>query len=207
MKHTELNEESDCATPNHNWTMENLTDYVKRCFKNKGDMADQLAFIGRKSAVELFRAGCALHFMREKLKIKSAYVKWLEDAGIPRTTAHEAIQLFYKAKLEKAVEAMTITKAKTHFGVVKSKPKKSSVPKKQGDDGIDSAAAHRDNDTRADMYLLAMSKRLSEVVQWDRSDLDVKHLDRLARHCIKLLSDFLLKSEKTSEKRNATHAA
>ena len=177
------------ATPNHNWNLEQLTSYVKDCLKCRDEMNEDLAALGRKSAVELFRAGRALHFIREKLKVQNAYIKWLEDIGVARTTAHEAIKLYYKAKKESALEKMTITEAKIKFGVTKSKPSKSSVPNNKKKDGTDvEAGTPFADDTKADTWLLAMAKRLPEVAQWDRSDLDAQHLDRLARHCIRARS-------------------
>jgi hypothetical protein len=204
MNQTASKAESQRATPNHNWTLEKLTDYVTDCFKCRDEMNDHLAAIGRKSTVELFRAGHALDVIREKLKADKAYVQWLEDNGIARTTAHDAIKLYYKAKTESAVEKLTITEAKIKFGVTKAKPKKLAVAKRPKDEDQGQSEEERPAElTRADEVLVRIAVTLEEVVQWDRSDLDPIRLDKFARRCITLLNAFLLKRTVSGTKKNS----
>lgn len=213
MKQTASKGKPQCATPDHNWNLEQLTDYVTGCFTTQSEMKEDLAAIGRKSTVELFRAGHALHFIREKLKADKAYVQWLEDKSIARTTAHDAIKLYYKAKTEIAVEKLTITEAKVKFGITKAKPKNTAVPKRptSKDQGPADGERHVEL-TKADTVLVVMAKKLEEVVRWDRSDLDPMRLDKFARRCITLLNDFLFKKtvanpKKLSKKRRTNNAA
>jgi len=185
--------------PNANWTLEQLTEYVRSCIKSRDDMTKQVISLRAKSAVEIFRAGQALQIIRDKLKAQKAYVQWLEDEGICRTTAHEAIKLVANAKTEKAVEKMAITEAKELFGVIKPKSEKSAnSANKQRNAGSDETSDVVDDDadlneiTRVDEVLLAMKRRLQEVVQWDRSDMNADDLDRTARNCIDILNVFLI---------------
>jgi len=87
MKNTELKGESHRATPDHNWTLEMLTAYVKERFTTHSDMREDLAALARRSAVELFKAGRALHFLRDKLKAQVAWEQWLKDNDIAKGTA------------------------------------------------------------------------------------------------------------------------
>ena len=179
--------------PNANWNLEQLTEYVRSCLKSRDDMNDQLTAVGRRSAVELFRAGHALHLLRLKLKVKNGYVQWLKNEKIARTTAHEATKLYLKAKTEQAVERFTITEAKIKFGFVKAKPKKTSDAKQRKDVKHDPEESQTLEIIRADQCLYIIKRKLQDVVQWDRSDLDPDELDRLANQCIQLLNAFVIK--------------
>ena len=175
-------------------------------------MTEQLVAVGRRSTVELFRAGRALHFLRDKLKADNAYVKWLEDNDIARTTAHDAIKLYCKAKSESAVEKLTITEAKVTFGISKARKKSKPIAPKPSKEGDDASQEDGPPDfTKADTVLVVMAKKLEEVVNWDRTDLDPVRLDGLARRCIDLLRAFLQKAEvpgqkSESKKPKVTHA-
>lgn len=219
MKQTASNSEPHRATPNHNWTQEKLTEYVKECFISRDDMNEQLAFIGRRSSVELFRAGYALHLLRDKLKVTGGWEQCLKDNSIPKVTAFEAIRLYYKAKklwkdaAESEVGKMTITAAKVKLGVIKEKQKtKSGVPGKPKDKGEkESGGQPKEPLPKVDTMLVIIAKKLTDVSEWDRSDLDPERLDKLARQCIKLLGSFLLKKtvpmKKTPKTRKVQHAA
>ncbi len=200
------------SIPDRNWALEKLTPYIRERLKTRVDILVQLAALGRQSAVELFRAGRALHFVREKLKVDSAYCQWLEDNDIARTTAHEAIKLFYNAKTEEAVAGMTVTEAKITYRVIKKKgTPKLRVPKKHKEaEAVEPNGNHPAQITRANEYLVAMFSKLEQVVTWDRSDLDAKQLDELARRCIQLLNTFLLDeptNKKVASKRTLAHVA
>lgn len=206
--------------PDKNWTSEQLTKYVKQNLQDRDDMKEQLAAIGRNSAVALFRAGHGLQVLRDKLKINSAWEQTLTDEGIGKGTANEAIRLYNKAAArwkgaaETELAKRTITEAKVELGVVKNKKvPKLGVPKGQNEQVRDAAKADRPPEvTRADEYLVAMANKLDQVVKWDRSDLDAKQLDTMARRCIALLSTFLMQkqvspSKKLANKRKGDHAA
>jgi hypothetical protein len=194
-------------TPNKNWTLEQLTEYVSGCLKDHSDMEDRIISLRRTSAVELFRAGQGLHFINDKLKAKGAYGGWLKQHGIARSTAHEAIQLYYRAKTEANVAPLKITEAKEKFGIAKKKS--SSKPAASRSRRTKSSQENKPailpaEVQRADAILVVVKKKLEEIVSWDRTGLDQTRLDQVARGCIDLLSRFLLKS---TSKKGGHHAA
>lgn len=208
---------SSSDDPNKNWTLEQLTDYVRQHLNDREEMLETLAAIGRNSAIALFRAGHGLHLLRDKLKATSAWEQWLTDRQIGKGTANEAIRLYYKAtarwkgRAEVELAKRTITEAKCDLEVIGSKKEKAEATRKPKDaPGRNGKAAEDDlpiEVTRADEYLVAMAHKLEEVVNWDRGDLDANQLDQFARRCIDLLGSFLLHGKKNITKRKNTNVA
>lgn len=81
--------------------------------------------LARKQTIYIIRAGADLAEARTKLPPGLSWVKALEAANIPRTTAWEAMKLFELAGSEDAVANLTITEAKQKYGI--TKPKKTDV--------------------------------------------------------------------------------
>jgi hypothetical protein len=199
--------------PNKNSTSQQLIKFIKKHIADRQGMLETMAAVGRRSALALFLAGLGFYLLREKLKPSSAWEQTLTDNKIAKTTAYEAILLYtlatkkWGAGAEAEIAKHTITEAKVELGVVRRKGEKPR-PNRNRD------SAHPANpvlNTRADIFLAVIAKKLEEVVNWDCDDLDQQHLDKLARHCAKLLSHFFAKktapSKKTIAKRRATNVA
>ena len=202
MKHVSQGE-SQRATPNHNWTLEQLTKYVTDCFKCRTEMNDDLAALGRKSAVELFRAGRALSIAKDQLKSRGGYEHWCKENHIAKTTAFEAITLFANAKTEAAVEKMTITEAKTHFKVVKKKSSKlvaESQKSHQKPKQVDDPPPAKEPDS-VSSALAAIAQKLLIVSGWNRGKDDPQNISELADRCIGLLVSIKLTPASVSKKR------
>ena len=82
-----------------NSTVEELIAYVLERLKIREDISEQLAVVRRRSAVELFRAGHALHLLRDELKATNGFLQCLESNKICRTTAHNAMTHYYRMRL------------------------------------------------------------------------------------------------------------
>ncbi len=199
-KHTtSVKAETKSSAPNKNWSPDELVSYIEQHLRDREEMQETLASIGRKSAVALYRAGHGLQLLREKLKVNGAWEQTLRDKHIGKGTANEAIRLYgrataqWGAKAEAELAKRTITEAKVDLGITKKKKKpapKLRFPNPDVGDGNGAVAPPQV--TRADEFLVAMVKRLEEVVKWDRTDLDVHQLDAFARRCINLLETFVL---------------
>jgi hypothetical protein len=108
------------AAPSESWEMDRLTAYAVKGLEQAKALEAEANIVGRKSTVQLFRAGHALHILRGKLKGDGQWCGWLKGHGIPRTNAWEAIQLYVRAKTEEAVAELTPTQAKEKYGISKT---------------------------------------------------------------------------------------
>lgn len=93
------------------WTLLELANYIGECLAQ----AESLA---RKSTIQFFRAGQALHVAHKHFKKKREWSAWLEKVGIARTTAWEAMTLCKKAS-EEEVAIYAKDEALRRFGVRK----------------------------------------------------------------------------------------
>jgi hypothetical protein len=96
--------------PGQNWTLDDLAAYAK------GQIAES-ALQAHKSAVALFRAGCALFHIRNRCMADGhgRWTGWLRDHGLGRTTVNDAIRLFENAERPDALAGLGITEAKRKF--------------------------------------------------------------------------------------------
>ncbi len=104
-------------TPNTAWDVERLTSFAKQKLDQSSIANNQAILHAHKSAVDLFRAGCALFFLRSKCKqeAKGEWTKWLQSHGLAATTVNDAIRLYENAKTEDALASLGITEAKAKF--------------------------------------------------------------------------------------------
>jgi hypothetical protein len=114
-----INDGTENAAPDETWEIERLADYAIKGLEQAKVFEVEANLVARKSTVQLFRAGHALHILQEKLKGDSQWCSWLKEHRIPRTNAWEAIQLFIRAKTESAVTDLTPGEAKQKYGISK----------------------------------------------------------------------------------------
>jgi hypothetical protein len=109
--------------PDDSWDLETLALYAKTGLSEANRLERESIQIGRRSTLQIFRAGRALSIARRKLASEGwgKWIPWLAEHGIKRTTAWEAIELYNNAKVEKAVQNLTPSEAKRKFGVIRDK--------------------------------------------------------------------------------------
>jgi hypothetical protein len=71
--------ESENLMADAEWDLERLASYTKDRFA----IAE---FFGRKTAVQIWRAGKALLIVKEKLKAERKWTVWAEEHGLPLTS-------------------------------------------------------------------------------------------------------------------------
>ncbi len=77
----------------------------------------------RKTTLHVFEAGRALNEACQLLKSEQRWCEWLQQYGIARSTAWEAVELFRRAKKPSAIANLQITEAKIKFGIQKPREK------------------------------------------------------------------------------------
>ena len=90
--------------PNASWSEAELGAYAVGKF-------DLYSALVKKPTRVYFWAGCALWFLRERLKPKELFLARLAELKIAKTTAYEALALYEGAGVETNVIDMPITKA------------------------------------------------------------------------------------------------
>lgn len=93
--------------PGRDWPLDDLAAYAK------SQIAESI-LQAHKSAVALFRAGCALFHIRNRCLSDGhgKWTRWMRDHNLSRTTVNDAIRLFENAASEEAVAGLGITVAK-----------------------------------------------------------------------------------------------
>jgi hypothetical protein len=118
---------SQDSTPDSTWTLPRLADFAKSQFCESILQA-------HKSAVALFRAGCALSLARSELKnVHGEWKTWKRAHCLRDTTVNDAIRLYENAKTEEALAGLGITEAKKKFVYPSPKEKRPNIsgPKSQ----------------------------------------------------------------------------
>lgn len=107
------------VVPDESWDLERLATYASTGLSEADRLQKEALRIGRNSTLQIFRAGRALWFARERLKAdgRGRWGRWQEENGFKRTTVWEAIELYERAKSEGAVMDLTPSEAKQTFGV------------------------------------------------------------------------------------------
>lgn len=87
--------------PDASWTEEQLVQEVRTT------LADLLGY-HKKMAIDVVRFGAALAFLKEPLKKRREWTKFLGQSGISPTTAWRAIKVYEHATIENGVATLTI---------------------------------------------------------------------------------------------------
>jgi hypothetical protein len=105
------------AYPDESWEATRLEAYAKAKLAGSSLAEERAILESHKSAVELFWAGCALYFFRDKKKAErhGAWTEWKRKNALADSTVLEAIKLYENAKTEDALIGLGITEAKEKF--------------------------------------------------------------------------------------------
>jgi sulfur carrier protein ThiS len=105
------------ATPDALWELDRLVAYAEAQLDISARAETESLLQARKSAVALFRAGCALYFIRAERKSKGRgeWTKLKRERGWKDTTANDAIRLYENAKTPEALASLGITEAKVRY--------------------------------------------------------------------------------------------
>jgi hypothetical protein len=105
------------SLPDSTWELDRLAVFAKGELVNSVQ-AEQAALLqAHKSAVHLFRAGCALAIARAKCKAEGhgTWAKWKGAHDLADTSVNDAIRLYENAQTEDALDGMGITQAKEKY--------------------------------------------------------------------------------------------
>src|SRR3954454_15734433 len=108
--------ESENLMPAESWDLEQLAAYVK-------DRFHLAEFFGRKSAVQIWRAGKALLLVKEKLKAERKWTSWAKQHDLPLTSVYEAMKLAEKFENERDIIGFSGVDAKMVAGTFKPRAK------------------------------------------------------------------------------------
>ncbi len=153
------------AMPDETWDLHRLAVYAATGISEAGQLRAGALQMARKSTVQIYRAGRALHFARLKKKADRGWVQWLKDNNIPRTTAWEALELFMSASSEEDIADLTRTQAKKKYGIIKGPRAVSS-----GDSGNRPPASKRSEVTDNARAMLSSGDQQASVEQNDDDD-------------------------------------
>jgi hypothetical protein len=107
--------------PDPTWDLERLASYAKDRFA----IAE---FFGRKTAMQLWRAGRALLIVKDKLKAERKWTVWAEEHGLPMTSVYDAIKIAERFEQEDDIVGLTTIEARTIAGTIK--------PRRADDKGV-----------------------------------------------------------------------
>ncbi len=109
------------SIPDDSWDLERLGIYAETGLNEANRLLRESVQLGRRSTVQIFRAGWALSIARRKVKAQKwgEWGRWLEEHNIKRTTAWEAIQLYERAGSEEAIAKLAPSEAKRRYGIGK----------------------------------------------------------------------------------------
>jgi hypothetical protein len=115
------------TTPDDSWDEDRLGRYAAAGLGRHHQLLEESVQLGRKSTVQLHRAGRALSLAHKKLKAERRWCTWLRTHGISTTSAWEAMELYRRERSEKEIEGLTPTQAKTKYGI--TRPPRSKQPR------------------------------------------------------------------------------
>lgn len=137
--------------PDDSWDLDRLGFYSGTRLNEAKRLHGEMIQLGRRSTVQIFRAGHALSIARQKVKW-GQWDRWLKEHNIKRTTAWEAIQLYERAGSEEAIRNLTWAQAKRRYGITKSPPVDTRESAEHGDKSNPSSdtASHSDDQSGDD---------------------------------------------------------
>jgi hypothetical protein len=105
--------------PDASWDLDQLGIYAETGLLEANRLKKESLRIGRRSTVQIFRAGHALSIARRKVKAEKwgEWGRWLATHNLKRTTAWEAIQLYERAGSEDAIANLTPGEAKRQYDI------------------------------------------------------------------------------------------
>jgi hypothetical protein len=106
------------SIPDESWDLDRLGDYARTGLSDADRFKRESIQLGRRSTVQIFRAGHALSIARRKVPW-GEWGPWLATRNIKRTTAWEAIELYQRAGSEEAIANLTPVEAKRRYGIGK----------------------------------------------------------------------------------------
>jgi hypothetical protein len=117
----DISQESEDLLPDPSWDLDQLAAYTRDRFT----IAD---LWGRKSAVQIWRAGKAVLIVQERLKQERKWTAWAQEHDLPLTSVYEAIKIAEKFDSEADITGFTVIEAKMIAGTFKPKvrPKRES---------------------------------------------------------------------------------
>ena len=102
--------------PDESWDLDRLGIYAATGLSEASRLEREFIQLGRRSTIQIFRAGRALSIAERKVKW-GEWGRWLVEHNIKRTTAWEAIQLYERAGSEEAIANLTPSQAKRRCGI------------------------------------------------------------------------------------------
>ena len=141
---------------------------------------DKITRLSRRTSVETWRVGHALSIVQQKTKPFGRWTKWLVTHDIPTVTAWEAIRLYESAN-EEEVSKLTITEAKTKFGIYPEFRADEEEPSSSEPKGTNGEDVERQVNT---LYrrLRGAAEVVSEL-QWERDLLYSTEVDEILQFC------------------------
>jgi hypothetical protein len=105
--------------PDESWDLDRLGTYAATGLSEASRLERESIQLGRRSTIQIFRAGRALSIARRRVKSESwgEWGRWLKEHNLKRTTAWEAIQLYERAGSEEAIANLTPSQAKKRYGI------------------------------------------------------------------------------------------
>jgi hypothetical protein len=97
------------SIPDESWNLDRLGIYAENGLSEASRLQRESIQLGRRSAVQIFRAGHALSIARRKVPW-GEWGPWLATRNIKRTTAWEAIELYQRAGSEEAIAKLRARK-------------------------------------------------------------------------------------------------
>jgi len=90
----------DESLPDSTWELDRLALFAKGELANSVQTEQAALLQAHKSAVHLFRAGCALAFAREKCKAEGhgTWANWKREHDLADTSVNDAIRLYENAQ-------------------------------------------------------------------------------------------------------------
>ena len=113
--------------PSKTWTLEKLEQYAL-------SRAGEISTFGRKTLEQTWLFGEAVFFIRESLKEKGQWMKWVETQPFSLSTATNAIKAFERVTLDelKKFDGMTASDMKVALDIIKM-PSPSKKHKEEGE--------------------------------------------------------------------------
>jgi hypothetical protein len=107
--------------PDESWDFNRLGNYARSGLGEADRLIRESIQLGRRSTVQIFRAGRAIWIARERIKAEKwgGWGSWLAEHGLARTTAWEAAALYERAGSEEAIKHLTPDQAKQTFGITR----------------------------------------------------------------------------------------